>query len=362
MVFVLLFFSYATQAQVQSKAPAQTVEQQKRLELMKSKGPEASLTILPCMLAGRPFDRLTEFIGLLLEQQGLKTIELGQSAFAPAEKTSMTALADSLAGFVKQHPVASEYVLYAELNGNRQTGLEEIRAMVLDKTGALVWADRQGPEDDAVKKLEAKEPMTFSMLLVERLGPNLGLTEETAKAAKPGKMARLMEERSGLPPQSERDPLPQRQEEMKKLGKKATMVVFPVRSGGAANAEAAKVLTTLLNKATLCKATLATQSPLLKASQADPNEQKILWDLAREFREYVRNNPVKADYALYADYVFNPQNWEQGFVHVVVCDGKGEWVIVDLANSHHPDYQSVKPTSIDGCNSLLLKRLESYLR
>lgn len=362
MVFALLFFSYAAQAQVQSKAAPQSIEQQKRLELMKSKGPEASVTILPCILAGRPFDRLTELIGVLLEQQGLKTIELGQFAFTPAEKTGMTALTDSLAGFVKHHPVTNEYVLYAELNGNRQTGLEEIRTVVLDKTGALVWTDRQGPEDEAVKKLEAREPMTFSMLLVERLAPNLGLSEETAKAAKPGKMAKLMEERSGLPPQTERDSLPQRQAEMKKLGKKATMVVFPVRSGGTANAEAATALTTLVNKADLCRATQATQSPLLKASQADPNELKVLWDLAREFREYVRNNPVKSEYALYADFGFNPQNWEQGFVHFVVCDVRGDWVIVDFANSHHPDYQSVKPTSIDGCNSLLLKRLEGYLK
>ncbi|MGA3284662.1 MAG: hypothetical protein ABSD57_09425, partial [Verrucomicrobiota bacterium] len=32
-------------------------EQQQRLELMKSKGPDASLTILPVRLAGKPWDR-----------------------------------------------------------------------------------------------------------------------------------------------------------------------------------------------------------------------------------------------------------------------------------------------------------------
>jgi hypothetical protein len=84
--------------------------------------------------------------------------------------------------------------------------------------------------------------------------------------------------------------------------------------------------------------------------------------LAREFRDYAKKNPTDADYVLYADYVFNPQNWEQGFVHFVVCDRKGDWVIVDFQNSHQADYQSVKPTSRERCDQLLVQRLESYLR
>jgi len=118
----------------------------------------------------------------------------------------------------------------------------------------------------------------------------------------------------------------------------------------------------LLNQAGLCKAVPADATVLLKASQADPNELKTLWDLAREFRDYVRAHPPAADYALYADYVFNPQNAEQGFVHFVVCDRKGEWVIVDMQNSHQPDYQSIGIISRERCDQLLVKRLEGYLK
>jgi hypothetical protein len=60
--------------------------------------------------------------------------------------------------------------------------------------------------------------------------------------------------------------------------------------------------------------------------------------------------------------VFNPQNWEQGYVHFVICDRRGEWVIVDMQNSHHPDYQSVKPISQADCDKILVKRLEQYVR
>ena len=92
------------------------------------------------------------------------------------------------------------------------------------------------------------------------------------------------------------------------------------------------------------------------------NEMKALWDLAREFRDHTRKNPPGVDYALYADYAFNPQQWEQGLVHFILCDRKGEWVIVDMQNSHEPDYRSIKPTSSEGCNKLLVKRLAGYVK
>jgi hypothetical protein len=272
-------------------------------------------------------------------------------------------LAVALGEFVRKNPIATDYVLYAQYNGNRQTGLDDLRAIVVDKTGAVAWTDRLTPQDEAVKSLGSPDPMTLSVVLVQRLSPQLSLSDETAKAAKPGKMAALMDKRSGMPPENERTPLPERQKEMKASRQKLTLMVFPIRIwGGAANAESATDLVKLINDAGLCKAVPAKQPVLLKASQPDPNELKLLWDMAREFRDYAKKNPADADYVLYADYGFNPKNWEQGIVHFVVCDRKGEWVIVDFQNSHHDDYQSVKPTSKEGCEQILLKRLEGYLR
>jgi hypothetical protein len=342
--------------------PAVSQNQPQRLELMKSKGTDNSLTILPIRLTGRPFDRISEIVGLFFEQQGLQNIEIGKTNFDPGNLTSMEEIAVSLGEFIKKNTIATGYVLYAEYNGDLQTGLDELRAVVVDKTGAIVWTDHQRPQDEAFKRLESTNPMSMSVLLVERLSPHLGLNEQTAKAAKPGKMARLMAERSGLPPESESAPLPGRQKEMKESRQKVTLLVCPVRIDNAANTTSAVNLASRINAAGLCKAVPEKQSILLKSSHADPNEMKALWDLAREFRDYVKRNPSDANYVLYADYVFNPQNWEQGFVHFVVCDRNGEWVIMDMQNSHHEDYGSVKPTSSEGCDQLLVKRLESYLR
>ena len=184
------------------------VEQRQRLELMKSKGPDASLTILPVRLAGQPFDRVTEVVGLLLERQGLRNIELGKTPCAPAA-TNLESLAAAVGAFVKANPITTGHALYAEYNGDRQTGLNELRAVVVDQAGAVVWTDRQTAKDEAFKKLGERDPMTMSVLLVERLSPQLGLNEETAKAAKPGRLAAIMDERSGLPPENERAALPE---------------------------------------------------------------------------------------------------------------------------------------------------------
>ena len=43
----------------------------KRVELMTSGGTEGSATVLPVMLAGQPFDQVSEVDGVLLEQEDL---------------------------------------------------------------------------------------------------------------------------------------------------------------------------------------------------------------------------------------------------------------------------------------------------
>jgi hypothetical protein len=358
VIGVLLSVMFSLGCEQLSPAPSVSPEQQKRLELMKSEGPNASLTILPVRVGGNPFDRVTEAVGWLLEQKGLKNIELGKTTFDPGNQTKMEQMSASLSEFVKQNPITTEYALYAEFNNN------ELRAMIVDKSGALVSTDRLTPQDKVWKERGGGgDLMVCVEVVAQSLAPQFGLNEETAKAAKPGKMAAIMGGRSGIPPEEETAALPGRQKEMKEMGQKATLMIFAARIGGTTvDMASAGNLAKMINEAGLCKAVAAEKPVLLKAALTDPNEMKKLWDLAREFRDNAKQNPVDADYVLYADYVFNPKDWEWGMVHFVVCDHKGEWVIVDMQNSHHPDYQSIKPTSREGCDKLLVKRLRGYLK
>jgi hypothetical protein len=151
---------------------------------------------------------------------------------------------------------------------------------------------------------------------------------------------------------------------MKSDGSNASLTILPVRVGAIEKAEDAATasdLARMINDAGLCKAAPAKQSLLLEPSPADPNEMNNLLFMAREFRDYAKKNPPDTDYVLYADYIFTP-NWEFVMVHFVVCDRQGEWVIRDLQNSHHPDYQSINPKSKEDCNKLVVKRLQRYIR
>ena len=167
--------------------PGVSPEQQNRMERMKAKGPEASLTILPVRLPGTPFnremgDRVSEVVGAMLEQLGLKNIELGKRNFDPGATNGMEPIVLSLGEFVRKHPITTEYALYAEYQGDfPKHGFDGLRAIVVDKTGAVVWTDRLTKQDEAFKKVEDPDPMGYSVLLVERLSPQLGLNEETAK-------------------------------------------------------------------------------------------------------------------------------------------------------------------------------------
>ena len=352
-----LFLNSSVSAQKDQTKSVISKEQQQRLDRMKSKGVDASLTILPVRLMGDPFERVSEVVGVLIEQQGLKNIELGKATFDRKTEPGLKALANSVGKFVKGQPVETDYVLYAEMNGDRQKHqIDELISIVVDREGALVWTDTLTSKDEVFRQVEDPDPMGFSVLLVQRLGPQLGLNEETARNAKPGKMAAIMHERSGLPPESEMAALPERQKVLKENLKKSTLIVFPVRTGGKADISGAAGLIRMINDAELCKAALSKDSLLLKSSQEGPNELKILWDLARDFRDYVKKNPQNANYFLYADYA------PPGYVHFVVCDRTGDWVIADLQNSTHPDFMTVNPTSVDGCNKLVVSRLLNYTK
>ena len=84
--------------------------------------------------------------------------------------------------------------------------------------------------------------------------------------------------------------------------------------------------------------------------------------LAKRGRNYVRQHPVDSDYLLFADYWDSPRTEATWAVHFVVCDRAGDWVIVDLQNSHQKDFQRINPKTLADGDRLMLERLKTYLR
>jgi hypothetical protein len=110
--------------------------------------------VFPVRLAGRLLDRLTPFVGALLEQAGLEHVEVGEVPFDPGGNTGMEALATALGAFVTQNPVTTDYALYAEYNGVPGKGLNELRAVLIDRTGTVVWSERLTADDEPFRKIE----------------------------------------------------------------------------------------------------------------------------------------------------------------------------------------------------------------
>lgn len=351
---------YAQQDHAVKTVPA---EQQKRLDLMKSRGVDASLTILPVRLMNQHWDRVSEVIGVILEEKGLKNIEIGTSIFIYNDNASVKAVADSLSRFLMKNPVATDYILYAEMNGdNNPPPVDELFGLIVDNKGELVWSEFLNSKDKDFTDVEDPDPMGYSILLTERLAPYLGLNEETARNAKPGKMAAKMRERSGLPPEEEMIGMNEREAVLQANLKESELVVFPLRVMRQSDSDATGELVKLINKGGLSKALIAKNPLLLNPSSQDPNEMKVLWDMAKQFRDYLKENPQEGDYFLYGDYAFTPDNWQAGYVHFVICDRNGEWVVADLQNSHRTEYVSVKPVSVEDCNKILFTRLVNYTK
>jgi hypothetical protein len=347
--------------------------------------PDASLTIFPVAvnLTGpvnkdehhremadafqREFhERAGEFaatLGLLLEEKGYDKYKVADADFQfPTDETARGKRAAAFGTFVSGSGLKTDYALGIELTLDIEQGWQEAYSVIVDAHGDVVWEDSQKRGDRAFDEDYTGTELGRLELVCSRLIGPLGLDKPPKKELAADKKQALRDMRAKEPPsQSEFAAMDERVKAMKKAGASASVLVYPARVGGDhVDPSCAAHLCKLLNEAKLCRATAAEKGPLVEG-MGWPNEMQVLWLFARNVREYVREHPVDGDYILFADYWFSPrgQVWA---VHFVVCDRTGDWVIVDLQNSHQEDFQRINPKTLDDCDSLVLERLKACLR
>ena len=331
---------------------------------------EDSITVFPViikpgekLIADLP-ERIAAVVGVMLEKAGIENVELGKPRFDSPATDDARQIADEFAKHVREASITTRYALYAEIHGTPQTGPQKIFTIVVDKQGKVILAERDDDKTYArVSDVRPKDPMTCSLFVAKRVQDRLKVTPSANKDARPGKMAEYWRKQSGLPPQSELDAIATRCQEMVKQVGKARCAVFPIRIRSETDAESAGALAAALNDVQACRAVVADADPKLNI-EGDPNEQKMLWDTARGLQKFVKANRPETDYVLYADYAIHhgPAGQSQvRYVHVIVCDRQGDWVVVDFQNSHHPDFQSVAPESKEDCQRLVIKRVQRLL-
>lgn len=319
-----------------------------------------SLTVYPVTMMGDQHRNVGEVVALMLEKNGFRKLEMAKDAFKPGDKSNLDQVVESFGSLVKKSKIQTDYALYCEILGSRAEGIKELRSVIVDREGKTVWTESQSDKDPAFRKRKPGNPMDCCVFMTERIEPMLILAPMSERG-KEGAMERLWAAKSGVPAKEEYEAMEARASKMKESGAKATVVVFPLRNGKKTDLEGAKSLVARLEAEKIFKARVA-EEPLWFDIKPNSNEQRVLWDMAKAFQDHVRKNAPDADYALYGDYMISPAGDRVGCVHFSICDRKGDWVIVDFQNNHHPDFQSVDPKSLEDCNRLVVKRLTGYLR
>jgi hypothetical protein len=325
-----------------------------------SPGARASVTVYPVVVGDAPSAEVTDVVGLLLERGGLSRVEIETSPFSPAAGQEIGNQASAFGAFVAQRGLATDYALFGSFLGSPKDGVKEVRGVLVDRKGAVIWSERQKAGDEAFDEALPSCPMDCSVLLVRRLRPTLGLEDPLREGAPEGRLAAKLEEKAGRPPQAEIDAMQARLATLKAAGSKATVRICPVRTGSEWSAEGAKHLAKLINDRGLARAT-AVEAPIKFTAEPGSNEQRTLWSAARSIREAARGAGRSADYLLFVDCLMPPKG-KAVAVHTFVVAPDGGLAIVDYQNDHHEDFTRIAPASVEACCELAAIRLASYLR
>ena len=302
--------------------------------------------------------RVGTVVATFLERAGLEDLEVVDSVFSPPETDDVNKIAEAFTKHLGGKPIKTDYAVFAQFVGTPQTGVKAIRTIVVDKSGKVLLAESAGKAQFDKAEHPPKDPMSCCVFVGRRLAEFWKLEDPLRPNGPEGKMARFWQKDAGIPAQEELDAIERRSQTLKENFKTATCTVYPVNVGRKSDKQCTVDLVTMFNEGGFGKATTSNTDPALKIA-GHSNQQKVLWDTARAFREFVKKNRPTTDYAAYADYALHGTNVR--YVHLIVCDRSGDWVLIDMQNSHHPDFERIDPKSAAGCNRLLLARLQGWL-
>ena len=322
--------------------------------------PKPSVTVFPVLLAGKTNADVSNVVGVMLERGGLQQVELDETVFTPDPQQEFAAQAAAFGAFAQRRGTKTGFALFAEILGAPKTGIEELRAVLVDQQGKVVWSDRQRAGEPAWDKSKPHEPLDCCVLLARQLQQPLQLADPLRAGAPEGKLAARMQKKAGVPPPAELDAMAARLQALKQLGSKAGIKVYPPRLGAEWSTTSASDLAARLQQSGLVRATAAAE-PLRFQAEASSNEQQTLWSAAKSIQQAVRALPPQTDYLLFCDFLMAGAG-KVGAVHTFLLSPAGEFVVVDYQNSHHEDFARIAPASAAGCCELAAARVAASLR
>lgn len=145
---------------------------------------------------------------------------------------------------------------------------------------------------------------------------------------------------------------------------KASVTVFPacLRDGKAGrhhDAAAGELAGFLISEKLATAEVSAAHVPL--SASASYSQTQIYSSSIREFRAYLRENPVTTDYAILPEYLLDGQDRPIG-VHAYVLHRDGAEAFGITLNSHHDSFKSIKPEKVDDATRVLMAGLRKHLK
>ena len=285
----------------------------------------ASITVFPVVLAGSANVDVANVVGSLLERGGMPAVEVAEATFMPDPAQDFAAQAAAFGAFVREPVLPTERALFVEILGSRAIGITELRSVLVDAAGKVLWSERQNAGDGAFDEKPPKEPLDSCVFVVQRLREPLGLADPLRSGAKEGKLGERMKQKAGVPPAAELEAMTQRLAALRKLGAGASIRVLPPRRGDAWSATDASDLATRLQSAGFSGAKASTD-PVRFATDRSSNEQPPI----RPYEQVFPRPIVDAD------------QWQR-VTATGTFDGDHQFVVRNRNNGDDRGYEIVTP-------------------
>lgn len=326
-------------------------ELEARMDAMRAAIDGASIEIFPVIVGNEGNVMISRLVALLLERCGLEDLRVRETPFNVSAVSDVWTNSAVFGDFVRGASLDADYALLGEFRRRPDGGLE-VRCIVVDRDGQPAWVDSH-----IIGRTSSQ--MEATQVLVARLRTRLGLPGFDREDAPEGKWAEFLRKESGLPPDEEIAAMEKRAAAMRPKLAGARVLVFPILLPDGTNHEAAAALAALLERDGLCRASAADEEVSV-TFEPGPSQLKRAWDMARGFQQHVREHGLDADYGLCAEYLLDSRARRVHAVNFALCDAEGAWVLVDVMNSHHDDFQSIHPEDVDDCNRLLVTRMARH--
>ena len=330
---------------------------------------EKSVTVFPVVITpnkGLTTDmrrRIGEIVGMLLERADMKDVQLGKAEYLPEEGGKIEEVAAAFGKFVAGQKIETPYALLGEIKGERKKGIDAIRTIVVDAKGNVVLAEeiQKGAFAKSCPTVP-KDPMSCCVFIAHRLREPWGLKDPLRADAPEGKVQENWRKKSGIPTDEEFAAIKDREAKLRKKLADSSLEICPAYAYRKPAPESQTKLAALLADVGFASVKAVDNGPDLKVP-GSPNEQEVLWRTAKKARAYFQEHAPTCEYVLVADFGIgrSEEKVKVGAVHWILCDQKGDWVMVDYQNSHHSDFQEIDPDSVEDCLELVKVRLKKRL-